>query len=239
MNLLVRTRTRACACDHQAKGQSRFAQQPTPGVVLSRLDSRLRDVLARRITGCSHKLGPVGARADLLAHAFAHPQGTGFIGAGAHGFLRAAFTEALTSKIGVSWVLTTGDTLERLFDGTLDDELLRALSSRLHVAETLENAVERLEFEADVTSALRVRSDAGTLASTVLWIATPGPHSDVVHDAITHWPADNLVVFADGPWPYGPTYLIENNGPRPLPRRPIGLLTPQQAVTDLKNAFGQ
>lgn len=55
----------------------------------------------------------------------------------------------------------------------------------------------------------------------------PGEHSDVVHEAITTWLADNLVVFTAGPWPYGPTYVIEKNGPRPLPHRPIGLLIPQ------------
>lgn len=237
MNLLVHTR--ACTCDYQGGGHRGFHGPATPGIALSRVDSRLRNLLKRRITLCSQKPGPPGAEAELLAHAFRHSQGTGFIGAGAYGFLRAAFTEALTSRIGVSWVLATRGDLERLFDGALDDALLDVLAPRLHVAETLESAVERLEFEADIASALSVRSDAGALTSTVLWITMPGRHSDVVHEALAHWPNDNLVVLAAGPWPYGPTYVIEADGPRPLPRRPVDLLAPQQAAASLQAAFAQ
>ncbi len=142
----------------------------------------------------------------------------------------------LTCKVGVSWVIATGHDLRCLFGDAFDDTLAESLAPRLHVAETLEEATERLEFEADVIRALDVNDRPSFTVSTVLWFAAPGPDADVVHDTLQSWPGTGLIPLIAGPWPYGPTYLIDADGPRPLPRRSIDLLTAQQATTELQVA---
>ncbi|WP_026405400.1 hypothetical protein [Actinomadura rifamycini] len=153
------------------------------------------------------------------------------------GLLRAALTEVLTDKVGISWVIATGHELGRLFGDAFDDTLAESLAPRLHAVETLEEAAERLEFEADVIRALDVNDRPSFTVSTVLWFAAPGPDADVVHDTLQSWPGTGLVPLLASPWPYGPTYLIDADGPRPLPRRSINLLTAQQATTEIHAAL--
>jgi hypothetical protein len=58
---------------------------------------------------------------ELPAYALRDPQGTSFVGRGAHGLDRAAFSEALTGKVGVSWIRAAKPDSPRLFGGPLDD----------------------------------------------------------------------------------------------------------------------
>ncbi|MFV2177635.1 hypothetical protein ACFHW2_14430 [Actinomadura sp. LOL_016] len=68
----------------------------------------------------------------------------------------------------------------------------------------------------------------------MLWFAAPGPHADVVHQTLRRWPGTNLTALIAGGWPYDPTHLIDYDGPRALPRRPIHLLTAHQAANNLR-----
>ncbi|QFG22901.1 hypothetical protein [Actinomadura sp. WMMB 499] len=228
MNVL----TRICTCAKQPT--TKQCSVSTATATRPHTRDRICSLFRQRITSRLRTASPPSADTEPLALAFGHPHGAGFIGAGADGLLRAALTEALTSKLGVSWVIATERDLRSLFDDAFNDALADQLVPRLHVAETLEDIVERLEFEADVIRALSVNDRPALTASTVLWFTAPGPDGDVVHEAMQSWPGTGLVPLIAGPWPYGPTYLVDSDGPRPLPRRPINLLTAQQATTKLQ-----
>ncbi|TDD69372.1 hypothetical protein [Actinomadura rubrisoli] len=191
--------------------------------------NRLRAALQHRTAGPDRTPSSHEGHRQLLASAFRHPQGTGFIGPGADGLLRSAFTEALTSKTGVSWILAAKSDLRRLFDDAFDDALREHWSPRLRVVDTLEDAIEHLDFEADIARALNTNATDALLP--VLWFTTSGPDTDVIHQTLQNWP--DIIALIAGGWPHGPTHLIEADGPRPLPRRPIDLLSPQQAIASL------
>ncbi|GLZ16379.1 hypothetical protein Acsp04_66140 [Actinomadura sp. NBRC 104425] len=178
---------------------------------------------------------PQGGSPEPLAVTFGHPQGTGFIGPGGRGLLRAALTEALLSRTGVSWAIATQADLHRLFGDTFDKRVFDRLSPRLQVVDTLEDAVERMEFEADVINAINVSGPPAAQRPPVLWLTSSGPDADVVHQALQKWSGTNLVVLVDGGWPYGPTHLIESDGSSPMPRHPVDLMTPHQAIAALRS----
>ncbi|MEV5830494.1 hypothetical protein AB0L25_33500 [Spirillospora sp. NPDC052242] len=234
MNVLTRT----CPCKHATannRPQQCASSDTTPARPHTR--ERIGTALRQRITSRLRTPSPPsGDAVEPLALAFGLPRGAGFIGDGADGLLRAALTEALTGKVGVSWIIATGHDLRCLFGDAFDDTLVESLAPRLHVVDTLEEAAERLEFEADVIRALDVNDRPSFTVSTVLWFTVPGPDTDVVHDTLQNWPGTGLVPLIAGHWPYGPTHLIDSDGPRPLPHRPINLLTAQQATTELQAA---
>ncbi|OLT31854.1 hypothetical protein BJF79_08655 [Actinomadura sp. CNU-125] len=158
MNVL----TRACQCKKRTTMQHACRSLLAFGANRSQSCNRgrLRTLLQHR-TADRPRLLPLRHRDDeLLARTFGHPQGAGFTGPGANGLLRAILTEALTSKVGVSWVIATRRDLHRLGADVFDDQTLDRFSSRLQVTDTLEDTIERLEFEADVVRALDVNDAA-------------------------------------------------------------------------------
>ncbi|MFV2177630.1 hypothetical protein ACFHW2_14455 [Actinomadura sp. LOL_016] len=96
------------------------------------------------------------------------------------------------------------------------------------MADTLEDAVEYVEARV-VEAELRLIPDI----TPILWMATPAADADVVHQALNSRPAASTTGLFKGPWPYGPTHMIEEDGPRPRPRHPVHLLSPQQALARL------
>lgn len=58
---------------------------------------------------------------ELPAHALRDLQGASFVSRGTHGLDRSAFSEALTGKVGVSWIRAAKPDSPRLFGGPLDD----------------------------------------------------------------------------------------------------------------------
>ncbi|MFI0480408.1 hypothetical protein [Actinomadura sp. 9N215] len=233
MNVLTRT----CPCEKRTATE----HQPHRSLVLASNRAhphnlaRLRTLLHRR--AANRPLVPItpDEPAEPLAHVLGHPQGADFIGPGADGLLRAILTEALTSKIGVSWIVATRYDVNALWADALDDTLLTKLSSRLHVTETLEDAIERLEFKADTIAALSIDHRPLTNPS-VLWLASPGPDADVVHQTLQQWPGDNLIALIAGSWPHGPTHFINHDGPRALPHQPINLPSAQESATQLRSS---
>lgn len=166
----------------------------------------------------------------LLARAFGHPDGASFIGPGADALLRGIFTEALASKAEVAQVITTHTDLYRLFGDAFDESLAGVHAPRLHIMESLEDAIEHLELEAEMAKMISATSGSSIDAPAIAWFATPGPDADVVRETLHHWPDNSLLALMSGPWPYGPTHLIEETGPRPLPSSPLPLLSPQEAI---------
>ncbi|MFE9107023.1 hypothetical protein [Actinomadura geliboluensis] len=169
----------------------------------------------------------------LLARALGHPDGVGFIGPGADALLRAVFTEALTIDNEVAQVITTKTDLDRLFAGAFDQSLINAHSPRLCIVDGLEDAIEHLEAEAEMAKMISATCVPTTDTPAIIWFAAPGPHADIVHTALRHWADASLLAFISGPWPYGPTHLIEETGPRPLPSTPLPLPSPQEAIERL------
>ena len=90
--------------------------------------------------------GPV-----LLARAFGHPDGVGFIGPGADALLRGIFTEALTSNSEVAQVITTHADLSRLFGDAFSESVINAHVPLLRIMPSLEDAIEHLELEAEIS----------------------------------------------------------------------------------------
>ncbi|RAY15017.1 hypothetical protein DPM19_09710 [Actinomadura craniellae] len=159
-----------------------------------------------------------------LADDYGHPHGAGAIGPGADGLLRAVLVEALTTAPGPVEVLITHHDLEHLFGEMTDRVPLERFHNSLRVTDTLENAVEHVEERANGTERQK---------TPILWMATPGADADVVHQTLESCPAALLTALFKGPWPYGPTHVIEENGPRPRPHQPVSLLSPRQAVARL------
>ncbi|MFV2175534.1 hypothetical protein ACFHW2_26035 [Actinomadura sp. LOL_016] len=230
-------RTHTCRCENRAPMQrgprSLLTLDTNPSHPHNR--GRLRALLQRCAT--ERLLAPArrNGASEPLARIFAHPQGAGFTGSGADGLLRAILTEALTSKVGVSWVIATRHDLQSLGADVFNDETLDRYSSRLQVTETLEDSIERLEFEADVIRALDV-NDGSAAGPTVLWFSSPASDADVVNETLVHWPDTNLIAFVADPWPYGPTHLVDADGPKPRPLRPVRLLSPRQAAEELRRS---
>lgn len=166
----------------------------------------------------------------LLAHIFGHPQGAGVIGPGADGLLRAALVEALTSGHGHIRVITTQADLDRLLRSTRGRRAALPPGLCLHVVETLEDAIEHLEAESGPQP-----HDAppSTNAPHAIWIATPGADADVVHQTLQQQ-GTRLTALLYGPWPYGPTHLIETDGPRLPLRWPISLMSAEVAAAKLQ-----
>lgn len=169
----------------------------------------------------------------LLARTFGHPDGAGFIGPGADALLRGIFTEALASKADVEQIITTHTDLDRLFGDAFDECLANAHAPRLSIMESLEDAIEHLELQTEMTKMISTTSASSMDAPAIVWLATPGPDADVVHETLRHRPDENLLALLSGPWPYGPTHLIEETGPRPLPNSPLLLPSPQEAIKRL------
>lgn len=169
---------------------------------------------------------------DLLIKLFGAPQGAGLVGPGAEDFERAAFVEAIACTTGVAQVIIEYADLYRLFGGAAARDLEEALESRIYSAEALEDAIEHIESRTDpipIGSAGAKPDQAPTLA----WFATPRQDADVVHHTLQAQRNPNLIALISGPWAYGPTHLIEADGPWKPPRRSIELLSPQQAVAKL------
>ncbi|WP_021591205.1 hypothetical protein [Actinomadura welshii] len=175
----------------------------------------------------------MGSKASLLARAFAHPDGVGFIGPGADALLRGVFTEALASKTDVAQVITTHADLDRLFGEAINKSVTRIHAPRLRIMGSLEEAIEHLELEAETTEMISATSAPLLDVPAVVWLATPGPDADVVQEVLRRWPDNSLIALLAGPWPYGPNHLIEETGPRPLPDGPIPLPSPQEAIKQL------
>ncbi|MEV4676612.1 hypothetical protein ACGFJT_44180 [Actinomadura geliboluensis] len=170
---------------------------------------------------------------DLLARSLGHPDGVGFIGPGADALLRAVFVEALTIDNEVDQVIATKTDLDRLFTGVFDQSLINAHSPRLRIVDSLEDAVQHLEAEAEVAKMISATSDPTKEIPAIVWFTAPGPDADVVHATLRHWADPSLLALISGPWPYGPTQLIEETGPRPVPSTPLPLPSPQKAIERL------
>lgn len=169
------------------------------------------------------------------ARSFGHPDGVGFIGPGADALLRGVLTEALASKSEVAQVITTRADVGRLFGDAFDESVTDVHASRLRIMDNLEDAIEHLELEAEMNQMISATSTLPIDAPAIVWLATPGPDADVVHETLRHWPDSSLIAFMSGPWPYGATHLIEETGPRPLPSSPISLPSREEAITHLRN----
>lgn len=208
------------------------------GPVLRTLRTRLRDLLAPTALDDSTTRAPTDERnasgeTELLLRFFHHSDGAGFIGPGAGAFLRTMLTEALTHEATGTQVITTKADLDRLLSPLSADAVTETHASRLHVRETLEDAIELLELKADE---LAMTGETNKPSAPIyVWFATPGPDADVVHETLRQWPTDNLTGLMLGLWPYGPTHMIDKTGPRPLPSQPISLLSPEQAITRLSD----
>ncbi|WP_198679180.1 hypothetical protein [Thermomonospora amylolytica] len=204
----------------------------------SAIRNRLRRLLDHTPPARAHQTdtsgGPLRETFSLIS-AFHHPDGTGVIGAGTDGLLRTALVQALTSRTAPTQVITTRPELERLFPIKPDSTLLEALTPALHAAETLEEAIEHLESRSDLPSP----GSASTAQSTrTLWLVTPGSDADVVHQTIQRCSGINLTGLFAGPWPYGPTHVIDIDGPRQPLHQPITLLSPEQAIIALGSRHG-
>ncbi|GAA0544099.1 hypothetical protein [Actinomadura livida] len=249
---MTSTSARTCkACDRLITRGATQARRPrialptskdsrcTVRPALRTIRTRLRDLL---IPGPLGEPSPqqtctagrdAGTTTELLAQAFGHPHGAGFIGPGANPLLRTMLTEALTGKAGVAQVITTRVDLDRLLSPLSAETVIESSRPRLQVTESLEDAIEHLENEADMTTMIRATNDPSSGSPAVVWFATPGPDADVVHETLQRWPANSLIALMSGLWPYGPTHVIEEAGPRPLPSQPIPLLSAEQAVMRL------
>ncbi|MFF0522305.1 hypothetical protein ACFYTC_26635 [Actinomadura nitritigenes] len=192
-----------------------------------RLVSRLPHRMARRLqpqpsTGTTFR--------PLLARTFTYPQGTGLLGPGTDGLLRTVFVDAFTLGTESAEVLVTRSHLEELFDEDLHQTPFDRLRPSLHLVETLEDAIEHLEERAlwDVTG-------ESAKPQPTLWLAIPGPDADVVHRTLTALTELDIIALFEGPWPYGPTHLIDADGPRQLPSRTT-LLPVHEAISRLSAA---
>jgi hypothetical protein len=125
--------------------------------------------------------------------------------------MRALLVDRLTCETDPLRVMLTRNELARLFDGAFDGALARALSSRLHISELLEDIVQILELEVLVTDGEDANPDLGAATTNVptYWIATPGNDDDVVVPLLGGgW----LVGVMFGEWRHGPTCVIDVSG---------------------------
>ncbi|URM97416.1 hypothetical protein LUW76_25370 [Actinomadura madurae] len=184
--------------------------------------------LARRLTRTKAQSRRTTSREDptpkpLLAHAFSYPKGAGLIGPGAKPLLRAILVDAMTRRDRAIEVIVAESDLDELLGG-VPRELLTAPGSVLHVSQTLEDTIERLES-----------STTGTAEQPLtLWVATPGADADVIHQTLEARSESSLIGLLNGPWPYGPTHYIDVDGPRQLPTQELKLLSCAQAIAVLQ-----
>lgn len=200
------------------------------GVRMIRLRNATHTPLARRLTSLAIQRRTRGTCCPkpFLARAFSHPQGAGVIGPGAQRLLRTVLVDALTRSTEGSSVVIARPDLERLL-GTATSWLLASFTSVLHFTDTLEDTIEHLE------SRPQSITTAGPMEQRpILWLATPGADSDVVHQTLENQPSTDLITLFHGPWPYGPTHFIDHDGPRRLPDHHLQLLTRDQAVARLQ-----
>jgi hypothetical protein len=162
---------------------------------------------------------------SMMARAFNHSQGAGLLGPGTDGLLRTLLIDALINQAEPANVILTRTDLERLFHEDLDRLPLECFGAGLHVTATLEDAIEFLEQWAGINGCRTL--------FPMLWIATPHKDADVVHNTLTALDGVDIVALLNGSWPYGPTYLIEPDGPRPVPNK-INLLSAEQALGQLQ-----
>ncbi|GAA2127244.1 hypothetical protein [Actinomadura napierensis] len=184
--------------------------------------STIRRLITHRII----TRGRLARRTESLARAFAHPEGAGVMGPDARNLLRTVLVDALVDgpeRLDV--VIARPDLKQLLGNASLPSE---RLTPALHMPATLEDTIEHLESRLSPTSLTEARPHRPTL-----WLATPGPDADVVHQTLTHLPTANLIALFQGPWPYGPTHFIEANGPRHLPTQNLNLLSRNQAAARL------
>lgn len=140
-------------------------------------------------------------------------QAAGVIGAGADAYLRAVLVHLLTRATDTARVVTTGNDLDRLFEGQFDLALQSSYSKQLYVADLLEDAVEHLETKAEHQNALLIAANSPECMNTLTtyWFAAPGADTDVVHQTIQRWTGLGLIPLLFGPWPYGPTHQLNDN----------------------------
>jgi hypothetical protein len=167
---------------------------------------------------------------NLLINLFGAPQGAGLAGPGAEGLERATLVEAITSHAAISQVVIEYADLYRLLGGAIANDLQQALGTRLYLAEALEDAVEHIESNTAPSNRAETQT---TETPPLAWFAAPRQHSDVVHHVLQTQRTPSLIALICGPWAYGPTHLIEADGPWRPPRRTIELLSAQEAVTRL------
>ncbi|KAB2388660.1 hypothetical protein [Actinomadura montaniterrae] len=162
-----------------------------------------------------------------LVRAFSHPEGSGVIGPGTQHLLRAMLVDALVDGLEQIDVVIAQPDLEQLLGDTssVPPELL---ASTLHMFETLEDTIEHLE-----NTHRRAGADEVSERPPILWLASPGPDADVVHQTLKNLATNNLIALVHGPWPYGPTHLIDMDGPRQLPTQNIRMLSRNQAAARL------
>ena len=199
---------------------------------MNRLRQAAHTPLARRLASLTVQRRNVHTRRKpsfepLLARAFSHPEGAGVIGPGAQRLLRTVLVNALTCGEGGCGVFIARRDLERLF-GAASSRLSTRFAPVMHVTDTLEDAIERLESRPPHLTVAGLVSHKPTL-----WLATPGADADVVHQALENQPATDLVSLFNGPWPYGPTHFIDLDGPRRLPEHDLHLLNRDQAIAEL------
>ncbi|MFD0857344.1 hypothetical protein ACFQ07_34390 [Actinomadura adrarensis] len=165
-----------------------------------------------------------------LSADYSHPHGAGVIGAGADGLLRAVLVEALTARPGSIEVLMPQDDLLRLFGDLAHRVPREQLDEVLRVADSLEDTIEYVEeaASAGLGSALK--------GQQILWIATPRADADVVYRTLQGCSGTAVTGLFNGLWPYGPTHVVEEDGPRPRPQRPVRLVTAPQAIVRLDAA---
>ncbi|NKZ03263.1 hypothetical protein [Actinomadura latina] len=185
--------------------------------------STLRRLIARRVIARGRLTRPP----QPLAQSFMYPGGAGMIGPGAERLLRTVLVDALTNGSERLNVVIALSDLEQLLGDTSSLPSGR-FASALHVAETLEDTIEHLESRHP-----RLGIAGTTPRPATLWLATPGPDADVVHQTLEHLPTASIIALFKGPWPYGPTHLIDTDGPRQLPARDLTLVSRNQAVASL------
>ncbi|OLT31858.1 hypothetical protein BJF79_08675 [Actinomadura sp. CNU-125] len=101
------------------------------------------------------------------------------------------------------------------------------------MTDTLEDAIEYVEKT--IATELRLVLER----APTLWMATPGSDSDVVRQVLEGAAEGGVTGLFKGPWPYGPTYVIEEDGPRPRPRQRVRLLSARQSVARLQSTVFQ
>jgi hypothetical protein len=199
--------------------------------LLKPLPHRLINRLPHRVTRRFHPHPSTGtAVRPLLARTFAYPQGTGLLGPGTDGLLRTVLVDAFDPDTESAEVLITRSHLEVLFGEDVHRVTFDRLGSSLRLFETLEDAIEHLEERA----LWEVTGESAKPVPT-LWLATPGPDADVVHRTLTALAGLDIVALFKGPWPYGPTHLIDADGPRQLPSQ-TDLLPVHEAISRLSAA---
>ncbi|NDU73818.1 hypothetical protein GWI34_14395 [Actinomadura sp. DSM 109109] len=118
--------------------------------------------------------------------------------------------------------------LERLL-GAASHQISLRLAPVVHITDTLEDAIEHLENRASAGTASGVAKQ-----TPVLWLATPGNDADVVHQTLEGQRSPDLIALFNGPWPFGPTHFVTNDGLQHPPCHNLDLLTRDQTIARLR-----